>query len=182
MPHLQHIRLEVGAAVDKVAFRSLFHVTGQQKAGGAVVDAQHDGGVIGVVILRHRADHGHGCTAQRPHRAHSRHFHLQTLLLGVLDEILEALGGSFGHRGVHMVRREVGQRCRQTAHMVLVSMGAEHIFQLFHALALQIGHHKAAVVHIAAVVQHELPVAFHQHAQRLPHIDEMHFQRGIHAY
>ena len=73
-----------------------------------------------------------------------------------------------------MIGREVGQRSRQAAYMVLVGVGAEYILQLFHPLLLQVGHHQAAVVHVAAVVQHELAVTFHQHAQRLPHVDEVH--------
>ena len=75
----------------------------------------------------HRAQHGHGSAAQRPHGAHGRHLYLQALLLGVLDKILKALGGGIGHRAVHMVRREVGQRRSQTAHMIFMGMGAEQI-------------------------------------------------------
>ena len=37
-----------------------------------------------------------------------------------------------------MVRREVGQCGSQAAYMILVGMGAEHIFQLFHPLTLQV--------------------------------------------
>lgn len=77
-----------------------------------------------------------------------------------------------------MIGREVGQRSRQAAYMVLVGVGAEYILQLFHPLLLQVGHHQAAVVHVAAVVQHELAVTFHQHAQGLPHIQEVHLKIG----
>ncbi len=73
--HLQHIGPEVRAAVHKVGLRSRFHVAGEQKAGGAVVHPQDDGGIVGVVILRHRAQHGHSGTAQRPDCARSGHFH-----------------------------------------------------------------------------------------------------------
>ena len=179
--HLQHIGFQIGTAGHKVALCGLFHVTGKQKAGGTVVDAQHDGGIVGVAVLRHGAQHGHASTAQGPGGAHGGHFHLQALLLGVLDKIPEALGGGLRHRAVYMIGREVGQRSRQAAYMVLVGVGAEYILQLFHPLLLQVGHHQAAVVHVAAVVQHELAVTFHQHAQRLPHVDEVHLERGIHA-
>ena len=100
--------------------------------------------------------------------------------MGVLDKILKALGGGIGHRAVHMVRREVGQCGSQAAYMILVRVGAEHIFQLFHPLTLQVRDDETAVVHIAAVVKHELSVTFHQHAQRLTHIDEMHLQGCVH--
>ena len=178
--HLQDIGSEVGAAVHKVGLCGLFHIAGQQEAGGAVVDAQHEGGIVGVAVLCHRPQHGNRGTTQRPHGAHGRHFHLQTLLLGVLDKILKALGGGIRHRAVHMIRREAGQRRSQTAHVVFMGMGAEYVFQLLHPLTLQVGHHQTAVVHIAAVVEHELSVALHQHAERLPHIDEVHLQRSIH--
>ena len=179
--HLQHIGSEVRAAVHKVGLRSLFHVAGQQETGGAVVDAQHEGGIVGIAVLCHRAKHGHGSAAQRPHRAHGGHLYLQALLLGVLDKILKALGGGIGHRAVHMVRREVGQCGSQAAYMILVGVGAEHIFQLFHPLTLQVRDDETAVVHIAAVVEHELSVAFHQHTQCLTHIDEMHLQGCVHC-
>ena len=35
-------------------------------------------------------------------------------------------------------------------------------------------------VEVPAVVEHELSVAFHQHTQRLTHIDEMHLQGCVH--
>ena len=60
--------------------------------------------------------------------------------------------------------------------MVLVGVGAEDILQLLDALPLQVGHHIAAVIHIAAIVEHVLAVAFHQNAQRLPHIEEVHLK------
>ena len=60
--------------------------------------------------------------------------------------------------------------------MVLVSMGAEHILQLLHPLLLQVGYHQTAVVYVAAVVEHELSVALHQHAQRLPYVNEVHLK------
>ena len=78
-----------------------------------------------------------------------------------------------------MAGREIGQRSGQTAHMVFVSMGAEDILQLLDPLTLQVGDHQTAVVHIAAVVEHELSVALHQHAQRLPHVDEVHLEGGV---
>ena len=67
--HLQHIGFQIGTAGHKVALCGLFHVTGEQKAGGTVVDAQHDGGIVGVAVLRHGAQHGHASTAQGPHSA-----------------------------------------------------------------------------------------------------------------
>ena len=63
--------------------------------------------------------------------------------------------------------------------MVFVSMGAEDILQLLDPLTLQVGDHQTAVIHIAAVVEHELSVALHQHAQRLPHVDEVHLEGGV---
>ena len=41
VPYLQNISLQVGTAVYKVSLGGIFHVAGQQKAGVAVVDAQH---------------------------------------------------------------------------------------------------------------------------------------------
>ena len=78
-----------------------------------------------------------------------------------------------------MVGREIGQRSGQTAYMVFVSMGAEDILQLLDTLALQVGDYQTAVVHIAAVIEHELSVALHQHAQRLPYVDEVHLEGGV---
>ena len=63
--------------------------------------------------------------------------------------------------------------------MVFVSMGAEDILQLLDTLTLQVGDYQTAVVHIAAVVEHELSVTLHQHAQRLPHVDEVHLEGGV---
>ena len=79
-----------------------------------------------------------------------------------------------------MVRREVGQRGGQTAHMVFVGVGAEDVFQLLHTLALQVGDDETAVVHIAAVVEHVLPVALHQHAEGLAHVNEVHLKGCFH--
>ena len=103
---------------------------------------------------------------------------LQALLPGVLDEILKALGGGFRHGAVHMVCREIGQRSGQAAYMILVGVGAEHILQLLHTEILQVRDDIAAIVHIAAVVEHILAVTFHQHAQGLPHIQEVHLEVG----
>ena len=80
-----------------------------------------------------------------------------------------------------MSRRELCHYGGKPAHMILVGVGAEHILQLLHPLLLQVGYHQTAIVHIAAIVEHELAVTFHQHAQRLPHVDEVHLERGIHA-
>ena len=77
-----------------------------------------------------------------------------------------------------MVCREIGQRSGQAAHMILVGVGAEHILQLLHTEILQVGDDIAAIVHIAAVVEHILAVTFHQHAQGLPHIQEVHLKVG----
>ena len=176
MPHLKHIDVQVRAAVHKVALGGRFHVARQQKAGRTVIDAEDDRGIIGVTVLSHRAELGHGRAAQLPDCAHGGHFHLQALLLGVLHKVLEAGRGGFRHRAVHMVRREVGQRSGQTAHMVLMGMGTEHILQLFHALILQVGDDHAAVVHVAAIVEHILPVALHQHAEGLTYIEEVHLE------
>lgn len=60
--------------------------------------------------------------------------------------------------------------------MVLVGVGAEHILQLLHPLLLQVGNHQTAVVHIAAIVEHELSVTLYQYAQRLPYINEVHLK------
>ena len=179
VPHLQDVHLEVRAAGHKVALGVGFHIACQQKAGRAVVDAQDDGGVVGFLILGHRAKHGHGGAAQRPLGAHCGHLDLEVLLLGVLDKILEALGGGLSHRAVDVVGREVGQRSGQTSHMVLVGVGAEDVFQLLDPLTLQVGDDQTAVVHIAAVIEHELSVALHQDTEGLPHIDEVHLEGGV---
>ena len=74
--HLQHIHLEVGPAVDEVPFGVGFHITREQKAGGTVINAEDNGGIVGVTVLRHRAQLGDGCPAQLPGRAHSGHLYL----------------------------------------------------------------------------------------------------------
>ena len=172
--HLQNIGLQVGPAVHQIALCIRFHVAGQEEAGGTIIDPQDDRGVIRLTVLCHRAQHRHRCTAQLPDGAHGGHLDLQALLLGVLHKILKALGGGFRHRAVHMVRREEGQRSGQPAHMVFMRVGAEDVLQLFHALLLQIADHHAAVVHVAAVVQHVLAIALHQDAERLPHVEKVH--------
>ena len=179
MPYLQHIGFQVGTAVYKVSLGGIFHVAGQQKAGDAVVDAQHQRGVVGLAVLRYRAQQGNGGAAQRPDGAHGGHFQLQALLLGVLDKIVEAFGAALGHRAVSVPRREFCHYGGKPAYMVLVGVRAEHILQLLHPLLLQVGYHQTAVIHVAAVVEHELSVALHQHAQRLPHIDEVHLEGGV---
>ena len=60
--------------------------------------------------------------------------------------------------------------------MILVGVRAEHILQLLHPLLLQVGYHQTAVVHVAAVVEHELSVTLYQYAQRLPYINEVHLK------
>ena len=55
VPYLQYIGFQVGTAVHKVGLGGLFHVTGQQKAGAAVVDAQHQRGVVGLAVPGYRA-------------------------------------------------------------------------------------------------------------------------------
>ena len=76
MPYLQHIGFQVGTAVYKVSLGGIFHVAGQQKAGDAVVDAQHQRGVVGLAVLRYRAQQGNGGAAQRPLGACGRYFDL----------------------------------------------------------------------------------------------------------
>ena len=125
--HLQHIHLEVGPAVDEVPFGVGFHITCEQKAGGTVINAEDNGGIVGVTVLRHRAQLGDGCPG---------HLYLSALLLGVLDKILKTLGAGLRHRGIDVVGREVSQCRGQTAHMVLVGVGAEDVFQPLHALSL----------------------------------------------
>ena len=176
VPYLQNIGLQVGTAVHKVGLGGLFHVAGQQIAGVAIVDAQHQRGVVGLAVLRYRAKHGDGGAAQRPDGAHGGHFQLQALLPGVLDKIVEAFGGGFRHRAVSVPRRELCHYGGKTAHMVLVGVGAEHILQLLHPLLLQVGYHQTAVVHVAAIVEHELSVALYQYAQRLPYINKVHLK------
>jgi len=176
VPYLQNIGFQVGTAVHKVGLGGLFHVAGQQKAGVAVVDAQHQRGIVGVAVLRYRAKQGDGGAAQRPDGAHGGHFQLQTLLLGVLDKIVEAFGAALGHRAVSVSRRELCHYGGKPAHMILVGVRAEHILQLLHPLLLQVGYHQTAVVHVAAIVEHELSVTLYQHAQRLPYINEVHLK------
>ena len=176
VPYLQHIGFQVGTAVHKVGLGGIFHVTGQQKAGAAVVDAQHQRGVVGLAVLRYRAQQGNGGAAQRPDGAHGGHFQLQALLLRILDKIVEAFGAALGHRAVSVSRRELCHYGGKPAHMVLVGVRAEHILQLLHPLLLQVGDHQTAVVHIAAVVEHELSVTLHQYAQRLPYVNEVHLK------
>ena len=101
---------------------------------------------------------------------------MQTLLLRILDKIVEAFGAALGHRAVSVLCRELCHHGGKPAHMVLVSMGAEHILQLLHPLLLQVGDHQTAVVHVAAVVEHELSVTLYQHAQRLPYVNEVHLK------
>ena len=74
--HLQHIHLEVGPAVDEVPFGVGFHIAGEQKAGGTIINAEDNGGIVGVTVLRHRAQLGDGCPAQLPGSAHSGHLYL----------------------------------------------------------------------------------------------------------
>ncbi len=128
------------------------------------------------LYLRYRAQQGDGGAAQRPDRAHGGHFQLQALLLGVLDKIVEAFGAALGHRAVSVPRRELCHYGGKPAHMVLVGVGAEHILQLLHPLLLQVGYHQTAVVHVAAIVEHELSVTLYQYAQRLPYVNEVHLK------
>ena len=72
-----------------------------------------------------------------------------------------------------MPRRELGQHRRQAPHMVLVGVTADDVFQPGHPGALEVGHHQAAVRHVAAVVQHALAVTGHQDAEGLAHVDEV---------
>ena len=176
VPYLQYIGFQVGTAVHKVGLGGLFHVTGQQKAGAAVVDAQHQRGVVGLAVLRYRAQQGNGGAAQRPDGAHGGRFQLQALLLRILDKIVEAFGAALGHRAVSVPRRELCHYGGKPAYMVLVSVGAEHILQMLNPLLLQVGDHQTAVVYVAAVVEHELSVTLHQYAQRLPYINEVHLK------
>ena len=176
VPYLQYIGFQVGTAVHKVGLGGLFHVTGQQKAGAAVVDAQHQRGVVGLAVLRYRAQQGNGGAAQRPDGAHGGHFQLQALLLGVLNKIVEAFGAALGYGAVSVPRRELCHYGGKSAYMVLVGVRAEHILQLLHPLLLQVGDHQTAVVHVAAVVEHELSVTLHQYAQRLPYVNEVHLK------
>ena len=55
VPYLQHIGFQVGTAVHKVGLGGIFHVAGQQETGVAVVDAQHQRGVVGLAVPGHRA-------------------------------------------------------------------------------------------------------------------------------
>ena len=75
-----------------------------------------------------------------------------------------------------MPRRELCHYGGKPAYMVLVSVGAEHILQLLHPLLLQVGYHQTAVVHIAAIVEHELSITLHQYAQRLSYVNEVHLK------
>ena len=74
------------------------------------------------------------------------------------------------------------QRAGQAAHMVLVGVGADHIVQLVDALLVQIGHHQAAVGHVAAVDEHGILSAHQQGGVGLSHIDEVYGQGGAVRY
>ena len=172
--HLQHVHIQRRARGHQVVLGVLLHVPGQQKAGLAVVDAQHQGGVVGVVILGHRAQQPDGGAAQLPGGTHGGHLQRQALLLGIVDKVLKALGVGAGDGRIGVPRRERGHHRRQAAHMVLVGVAAKDVFQPGDALALQVGDHQAAVLHVAAVIQHTLPVAGDEDAEGLPHVDKVH--------
>ena len=173
MPHLEHVHIQGCAAIYQVPLCFRFHIAGEQVAGLAIVDAQHQGGVVGVLIGAHRPQQLHRGTAQRPGSTHSGDLHLPPLLLRILYKVLEADGGGIGHRAVHMIGGKSRQHSRQAAHMVLVGVGAEHIIQLLDSQVLQVGDHQFPIRHIAAIVQQVVAFTFYQNAQRLPHINKV---------
>ena len=57
--------------------------------------------------------------------------------------------------------------------VVLVGVAAKDVLQPGDAFILQVGDDQTAVLDVAAVVEHTLPVAGHQDAQGLSHVDEV---------
>ena len=55
--YLQYVGFQIGSAGYQVCFGVLFHVAGEQEAGGPVVDAQDDGGIVGVIVLGYGTQH-----------------------------------------------------------------------------------------------------------------------------
>ena len=171
--HLEHRTGHIAAVGEQVGLRVPLHVAGEEKRGLSKVHPQHDGGVVGIVIIPPGPQNRHHSAAQGKGLVGGGCGGREALGFGVPDKIPEGLGIVFADGGKHLRRGAGVQRAGQAAHMILVGVGTHHIIQRVHALVLQIGDHPAAVLRIAAVDEHCLPPAQQQRGIGLPHVDEV---------
>ena len=130
-------------------FCGLLHIPGEQEAGGAVGHLQDNRGVVGLLVLLQGTQNLH--LGRPQHKAVPGLGYLNAAVwLGVIGEIGKRPALVLRHRGINRLHRKGVQRSGQPAHMVLMGVGADHILQLIDPCAPQIGHHKAAVGHVAA--------------------------------
>ena len=126
--------------------------------------------VVGLGVGFYRPHHRHLGIPQGKSVAGGGDGDLQPLLVGIVDEFIEDFGGIGAGGGVNRFGRVHRQHRGQTAHMILMGVGAHHRRQLLDTLLLEIRHHQLAVLPVAPVNEHEFAPAFQQGAVRLAYI------------
>ena len=179
MSHLQHIHVPIHSAapvIQHIVFCRNLHISGEQEGGFAVNHLQNNGGIIGICIGLGGSQHGNLCPAQRHRVSRLGKNNLLALLVRVVYEIIKAAGGIGFCGGINCLGGIHCQYRGQTAHMILMGMGANHRFQFLHTLLLQVRDHQLTVIHIAAVYDHKFAAALQKRTVCLPHIQKMHHQ------
>ena len=170
MPDFQHIRLHISAATQDIGLRLRLGISHKKEAVLPVLDFQHDGIVVGILIAFFRPQNrAHGVTQLKtvPRLRHSVPI---TLLLHGIHYIpvgRRILGYIRHHHrpAVELIKNHI-----QTADMIRIRMGADSIFQLRHTLLPEIILNLRTLVVIPGVNQHGFAVARYQDAVSLTHI------------
>ena len=178
--HFQHIcgLPFLAPVVQHVNFCEDLHIPGEKEGSLQKIHPDNDGCVVGFRIGFHRAQNGNLGISQGEAVAGGGDLYRFILLVGIAEKIVKA-GGCVGYGGgKDPFRRESCQHTGQSAHMILMGVGADHPGQGFHALIQKIGNHQLTVVHVAAVDEHKLPAAFQKGAVCLTHVQKMNRERG----
>ena len=174
--HLQHIRMPIEVftpMIQHVIFGRHFHIAGEEEFSIPELHHQHDGSVVGFGVGLYRAKHGYGSAAKGEPVAGSGDGDLQTLLIGVINEIIKTVGTVGLGRRVNGFGFKHGQYAGQTTHMIFVGMGSDDGFQLCNALLFQIADYKRTVGHIAAIYEYVLPATLQKGTIRLAYVDKV---------
>ena len=179
MPDLEDRRVQPRAGFDQLVLRRDAHVSGEEEACLAVVDAQDNGIFIVVFIVAQRAEHGDLRLAEREGVSGGRNFDGAALLVRVFHKVGKRLRAIFRGARPDVLRRELRQHAREAADVIFVTMRVDDIVQRRDAVLLEAGDDIARVVDVAAVDEHGLSITDEQTGIRLPHIEEPDVQFAV---
>ena len=105
--------------------------------------------------------------------ARLRHCKGFSLFTQILHHVLKHLGAVFCYRTVSHVHGGIIQRAGQTADVVLMGVGRNHVVQVVRPMALQVGIYQIRILSVAAVNEHVMAVADHQSGVRLAYVNKV---------